>query len=318
MRSTTLVTMSLFSALLAPGCGKDPPTDTMGGPTSDPSGADSTTGDGGGSETSAGSTSEGPVTTTTPVTSGAETGEPGSTGAAETGNFIVTPDGGTSECSNWDQDCPEGQKCMPWNNNGGTAWNATKCVPVNEAKGQVGDECTTEGGAVSGLDTCDLGIMCWDVKPDTMKGTCVAQCKGSQEAPECSADTTCFVSNDGVLNLCLPACDPLAQDCASENLCIPNPNDQQRFTCVLDASGDEGQAFDPCEFINACDKGLLCAQPALGSECDPQAIGCCLPFCDLSEMVDCPGANQECLPWYDPIDTAPPGFEGVGYCGIPM
>jgi hypothetical protein len=67
--------------------------------------------------------------------------------------------------------------------------------------------------------------MCWDVKPDTMKGTCVAQCTGSEAAPMCDADSSCFVSNDGVLNLCLPLCDPLAQDCPNENLCIPNPSE---------------------------------------------------------------------------------------------
>ncbi len=206
---------------------------------------------------------------------------------------------------------------MPWADSG-TAWNATKCVNVDPMKGQPGDSCTTMGGAVSGFDTCDLGVMCWDVKPDTMKGTCVAQCKGSQAAPECDAETSCFVSNDGVLNLCLPRCDPLAQDCANENLCIPNPNNQDEFACVLDASGDEGQTFDPCEFVNACDKGFLCANVMLAKECMPNANGCCLPFCDLTEMpVDCPGAGQECIAWYE-MGTAPPGLEDVGICGIPM
>jgi hypothetical protein len=313
MRST-LVSLTILSTLLA-ACGKEAANDTKA------SASDaSAEGSGGMSETgvdaTAGSTSANPPTTTVdPDTGEAETA--GTTGT----DFIIKPDGGgvgVKECSNWDQDCPADQKCMPWADGGGTAWNATKCVPVDPAKGQPGDSCTTMNGAVSGFDTCDLGVMCWDVKPDTMMGTCVAQCTGSEAAPMCGQETSCFVSNDGVLNLCLPLCDPLAQDCANENLCIPNPQNNEVFTCVLDASGDEGQTFDPCEFVNACDKGFLCANVALGTECMVAAKGCCLPFCDTADdPVMCPGAGQECIPWYE-MGTAPPGFEQVGICGIPM
>jgi hypothetical protein len=50
----------------------------------------------------------------------------------------------------------------------------------------------------------------------------------------------------------------------------------------------------------------------------PAAIGCCLPFCDTADdPAMCPGAGQECIPWYE-MGTAPPGFEQVGICGIPM
>ena len=310
MRST-LFSLTLLSTLLA-ACGKDP-AETTNGQTGDSTG-DSTGGmsETGGGSTTAMSTGGQPTTTADP-----DTGSGGSTTGTD---FIVKPDGGgmgVKECSNWDQDCPDGQKCMPWADNGGNAWNATKCVPVDPAMGQPGDSCTAMG-AVSGLDTCDEGVMCWDIKPDTRKGTCVAQCKGSEAAPMCDADSTCFVSNDGVLNLCLPLCDPLAQDCPNENLCIPNPSNQEVFTCVLDASGDMGKAFDPCEFVNACDKGFLCANVTLGKECDANAIGCCLPFCDITEMPNmCPGVGQECVVWYE-MGTAPPGLENLGICGIPM
>lgn len=314
MRSTTLLTLPLFFTLATAGCSKDPGGETMVGMTMQTSGDDAT-GSGGQSETGDGTTTAQTTTAEQPTTSGA--GTAGET--ADPTGFIVTPDGGGGgvECDNWAQDCPADQKCMPWADNGGTAWNATKCVPIDRSKGQPGDECTTMGGAVSGFDTCDLGVMCWDVKPDTMIGTCVEMCGGSQDAPECTGETSCFVSNDGVLNLCLPRCDPLTQDCANDNLCIPNPNNQDQFACVLDASGDNGKAFDACEFVNACDKGFLCAVPANATECDPQAIGCCLPFCDTEEMVMCPGAMQECIAWYEE-GAAPPGLESVGFCGIPM
>ena len=117
------------------------------------------------------------------------------------------------------------------------------------------------------------------------------------------------------MGLCLPGCDPLLQGCGDGDLCIPDPGDPARFICVLDASGDEGQVFDECEFVNACDPGLYCVAPALGAECPPEAPGCCLPFCDTT-MPSCPGAGQECLPWFE-MDQAPPGFENVGLCGVP-
>ena len=316
MRSTNLLTLSLLSTLLITACGKDTGGDTMVNATMQTSNDDGTS-SAGQSETGGGTTTA--QGTTEPQ---AETGD-GGTGAdtAQPTGFIVKPDGGTVdiECDNWAQDCPADQKCMPWANNGGSAWNATKCVPVDTAKGQPGDECTTMGGGVSGFDTCDLGVMCWDVKPDTMKGTCVEMCKGNADAPECAGETSCFVSNEGVLNLCLPRCDPLTQDCPNENLCIPNPNNQEQFACVLDASGENGKAFDPCEFVNACDKGHYCAVPgAAPNDCDANATGCCLPFCDTTEMpAACPGMGLECVPWYNE-GAAPPGLEVVGLCSVPM
>ncbi len=327
MRST-LAKLCVLSAFMTPGCGKDSPSETTANQTT--TGADETTGAGQsesglGSVTGASDSAQpttGPQTTTmtSATTTGAETsaGETAMPGT-EGNTFLVMPDGGAGgvkECSNWDQDCPEDQKCMPWADNGSTAWNATKCVPVDPAKDQPGDSCTVEGSAVSGLDSCDLGVLCWDVKADTMTGTCVAQCKGPESAPTCSSDTSCFISNDGVLNLCLPKCDPLTQDCPNENLCIPNPQNPEEFTCVLDASGDNGQTFNPCEYINACDKGFYCAAPSSGSECDAAATGCCLPFCDLSDMPMCPGENQECVAWYE-MGAAPPGLENVGLCSLP-
>ncbi len=303
----------LLGAVALAGCSKDEPADTgMTNKTTTEAGA-STGGSGGQSETSA--------TTAAAPTSTGEMGTSGSTGEVmDTGcNFICNDQPmGNTECDNWAQDCPEGQKCMPYAE-GSTAWNGTKCVDVKPEMGQHGDSCTVEGGGTSGIDTCAKGVMCWEVDPETLIGTCVAQCTGTQDAPVCNiADTSCFISNDGVLNLCLPLCDPLAQDCPGTSLCIPNPKNNEEFTCVLDASGEEGQTFDACEYINVCDKGLLCANPALASECNAGANGCCLPFCPLDEdPAMCPGVGQQCLPWFE-VGTAPPGYENVGFCGIPM
>jgi hypothetical protein len=303
------------AVLLALGCGKDPadtgmtaPVSEEGGETSTSSGGMSVTGD-------PASTSGAPTTGGTGGPPGTETGAASSDGGC---NFICDlPGMETKECSNWAQDCPDGQKCMPFADNGGTAWNATKCVDVEEDADSPGDPCTVEGGAVSGLDSCEFGAMCWDVNPQTNEGICVSLCTGTPDAPVCDLDFTCFVSNDGILNLCLLLCDPLAPECIGDDLCIPNPQGQGEFTCVLDASGDEGQPFDACEFINSCDPGNFCALPANAMECDPESTGCCLPFCPLDQPPECPGVGQECLPWFED-GTAPPGFEQVGFCGIPM
>ncbi|HEY0137573.1 MAG TPA: ribulose phosphate epimerase [Nannocystis sp.] len=324
MRSTLLKLCLLPTLVALAGCGKDSENMTM----ATAPGAETTGGDG---TTSGGQSETGAVVTGEPTTTGAQQTTTGAeTSAANTGDssgstgssFLTPPDGGSvndMECSVWDQDCPVDQKCMPWANNGSTAWNATKCVPVDPAKGQPGDTCTVEGSAVSGLDTCDLGVLCWDVKPATMMGTCVAQCKGPESDPTCDANSSCFISNDGVLTLCLPKCDPLTQDCPNENLCIPNPQNQEEFTCVLDASGDGGQTFNPCEFVNACDKGHFCATPGVAPmDCDANATGCCLPFCDTTEMpASCPGTGLECVPWYEE-GQAPPDLATVGLCMIPM
>lgn len=234
--------------------------------------------------------------------------------------FIAFPDGGSVfECSPWEQDCPEGEKCMPWADDGGNSWNALRCSPLDPTPAAVGDACTVEGSGVSGIDDCDLGAMCWAVDPETNQGTCLAFCTGTPDAPACDDPTTqCTIENGGVLILCLPSCDPLLQDCADGDECIPS-NDT--FVCVVDSSEDFGGAGDPCEYLNVCDPGLMCAAAELVPNCNG-ASGCCTPFCDVTDAgasMDCAntvGIEAECLPYFEE-GQAPPGYEDVGVCGIP-
>ncbi|MDC0669540.1 ribulose phosphate epimerase [Nannocystis radixulma] len=271
------------------------------------------------SETGPDTSGDPPVVTSAGPTTEGETDT--STTGDTTCSFVCdTTDGNNEEgpqCDNWGQDCPDGQKCAAYANDGGFSWNSTKCVPADPTGGQVGDPCTVEGNGVSGIDSCGFGSMCWDVDPENGQGLCVALCTGTPDAAQCApTGTTCVVANEGVLNLCLPQCDPLLQNCESGDLCLPNPLDATAFVCILDASGESGTTFDPCEYGNACDAGFVCQEPIFASECDPAAAGCCLPYCDLSEP-ECPGANQDCLAWFE-AGMAPPGYENVGYCGIPQ
>lgn len=227
--------------------------------------------------------------------------------------FITYPDGGPPgiECSTIEQDCPRDEKCNAWADDGGSAWNAAKCFPIAVDPDGVDEPCGVEGNGVSGIDTCDLGLICWDVDPRTLEGSCVPYCTGSSNAPICEdPDRLCRINARGVLALCLSPCDPLdPQTCPKGNGCYPADN---RLVCAPDASGPDGGAtFDGCEFINACAPGFFCVAPGLSAMCPPDSDGCCLPVCALS-APECPAA-MVCEPWFQPGDTES-GDENVGVC----
>ena len=331
----SLIISSLLCSALVIGCGEDkhgatgntatnntPPADSGDEEDSaSDTGGNPTTGDASGKTDDTGIDSQTDTggSNTTPPTSDSDPSSgdvPGETSGGSTGcSFICETTGsmGGQECDNFAQDCADGEKCVAWAEGGGGSWNATKCVKVT-GSGQHGDVCMTEGGGTSGIDDCDKGVMCWNVDENNA-GTCVALCTGSAEAPKCIDNLPCTIANEGVLNLCLPSCDPLLQDCPGDDLCIPNGDN---FVCVLDASGEEGQAHDVCEFANACDKGLVCLDTmGASSECDPAAAGCCEPFCEFPDGA-CPAADQQCVQWFDPA-TLPmddPKLE-IGVCRIP-
>ncbi len=238
-----------------------------------------------------------------------------STGGDCVTGFICTPDvgGEVAQCDVFKQDCGEGEKCVAWGSGGSSSWNATKCVMVT-GDGLPGDVCTAPEGGLAGVDDCGAGSFCWDVLNN--QGVCVALCEGSEDAPSCDPETVCLISNDGVLNLCLPSCDPLIQDCAGDDLCVPSING---FFCSQDASGDEGQLNDPCQGGNVCDKGLLCINTGTASsECDPGSSGCCQPYCEYPGGA-CPNPDQECIQWYNPDELPPNDPQAdIGFCGIPQ
>jgi hypothetical protein len=230
---------------------------------------------------------------------------------------VDTDDIGGGECSLWDQDCGTGEKCMPWANDGGNAWNSSRCTPLDSAPGQPGDPCTVEGSGVTGIDSCATGSMCWNTDEQN-NGTCAPLCTGSEGAPLCDdITTTCIIANDGFLPLCLPACDPLSQNCLDGEACYPSENG---FVCAPDASGpDLGAYGDACEFTNACDASLLCAGAGAVPGCE--SARCCTSYCDISEPepgADCEGVagGQECVSAF-PEGMVLPGYEDVGFCAIP-
>ena len=264
---------------------------------------------GGGSSTTTTSTSSSSTTDVEASTSNASTSS--SSGDPLDGvppGFLNPLDDGSSywECSPWLEECPEGEKCMPYANDGGSAWNAMRCSPLAPDPGQPGEPCTVDSSEVSGVDDCALHSVCWDVDPETLEGTCRAMCLGSETTPACAAvDEFCTGNGEGTLNLCLPICDPIAQDCGVGDACYPV---HDFYACAPDASGDGGGSFESCAYINGCDPGFACASVPLCGD----VPGCCVPFCALSDPT-CPDGTT-CVAWLDPGE-APIGFEDVGICG---
>jgi hypothetical protein len=313
MKNSLLLISSLFCSALAFGCadgkGDTEANTTKTNPTGDPtgnSGSDtSATASGTDSASSGVDPSNG---TTTDATAGSSGDNP------TCGAFICgtdTPPVG--ECDVFLQDCKEGEKCAAVITDGGTAWNSSKCVPVSGAD-VPGDACTAESTA-DGLDSCAKGAMCWGVDMDG-NGTCVELCMGTPDAATCPNSGKCSITNDGFLNLCLPNCDPLLQDCAAGAACYPVGDG---FTCAPDASGDTGKANDPCEFINVCEAGLLCAGPEfVGAGCPAGSQGCCTPFCEFPDGT-CPNPDQKCVQWFDPamLPEGDPQLD-IGFCGVPQ
>jgi hypothetical protein len=309
MKTSLTVCSTLATLLIGCGAPKGATADTAPVDPSASGSSSESSGDGGDDVTPV--TSAESSSTTTPVDD--DDGDDDGT------TFILQPDvvGGV-DCDVWSQDCPDGEKCMPWANNGGNSWNAAKCAPADDNAAEVGDACLVQGSGVSGIDNCVVGSMCWNVDPETNEGTCVAFCSGTEANPICEdPGTSCNILNDGVLILCLPNCDPLIQDCNDGEACYPT-NDA--FSCVPDAGGENGLYAEPCEFLNVCDPGLFCAVADGVPDCQG-STGCCSPFCDLSDpdaSTSCPGAagGQECVAWYEE-NQAPPGYENVGACLIP-
>lgn len=213
------------------------------------------------------------------------------------------------ECSTYEENCEDGEKCMPYSWSHGPVWDSLKCSPVT-GDGHSGDPCTLAGGVLTGEDDCALHHMCWNIDPETNMGHCVSFCDGTPDNPTCAEpDTGCFMANAGVLNLCLPNCQPLIQDCPEGEGCYRVGD---IFTClptvVSEGAGFEG---DVCHWGNACQPGFICMNADDLPSCE-MAATCCTPFCDLSEQDPCPNPEAECIAVHEDNESNPK----VGYCGV--
>jgi hypothetical protein len=215
------------------------------------------------------------------------------------------------QCDSFAQDCPEGEKCVPYSSDG-WAWNSLKCVPILGQQA-TGEPCSSTG-PIDATDDCDASGMCWNVMEidGELVGTCTEFCLGAADTPECPPATECSISGDGVVNLCIPNCDPLAQDCDDGLACFWATNS---FQCIV-TTEDIGVG-EPCGFINDCAGGMMCIDGLSLPVCE--GASCCSPFCDL-EMGDAPCdaalPGSVCEPFFE-RGMASEGNEDVGLCAAP-
>ena len=211
-------------------------------------------------------------------------------------------------CDAFAQDCPDGYKCSAYEDAPGSAWNALKCVPI-QGDDAPGEPCTALESPLSGHDSCEEGAMCWNVDEETLVGTCIPLCGGTPDEPECGEGTTCSVTNDGVLNLCMTECDPLEPDCAENESCTWMSFGA--FVCVPKL--EELPVGESCDF-QECMTGSVCIDAGYLPTCE--GFACCTPLCDTDAADPCaalPGST--CTPWFE--EMPPEGLESLGVCLSP-
>ncbi|MCY0993270.1 hypothetical protein OV203_39390 [Nannocystis sp. ILAH1] len=267
-----------------------------------------------------GDSESGPPAMTSTATSDTSTGGSDTTGlASETCTtcdsateavFIVPPEPPPA-CDVYAQDCPSGFKCTAEGPPPLDFDNIT-CSAIVPDPDQAGESCQRLVQGHFGPDTCDLGLFCDDIDPQTGTGTCAVICQGSDHQPICGADEECFGYHQ--MPLCVPHCDPLLQDCPAGDSCQYAGVD---FVCLKVDGLPGNQLFEGCGGDWRCAPGLSCADGDVATECvlGGEGPGCCSPYCDLSAPA-CPGVGQQCRPYYEPGE-APSGLENVGVCALP-
>lgn len=266
---------------------------------------------------------ESPQATFQPGTDTATTEQPPATGTEESGVVDDTGNEGGGECDMFEQDCMEGEKCVPWSELADLMPDAIRCCPIAEPMAFAGDICTLEGHLGSCIDNCAPGTMCFDFDGDG-EGVCQEMCGGTAENPTCSnePDDVCFIFWAGV-PFCFSKCDPLVQDCPADKGCYPDAIAEggTGFLC-MPTLGDQTLG-EYCWLLSGCNPGMICATADLLPNCFGPAgdTGCCTDLCDITEVPDpCTDIHPdlECVPWYHQGAEPPSAdLQDVGACVLP-
>lgn len=281
-----------------------------------------------------GTGSTGTTTTTTDIPT---TGVPGGTASAadvsttsptssaspgDDHEFIARPDvppPGFPRCDLARPDCPDGFKCNPSGVGSDSVFTGSpQCVPLVRGARPAGEPCTVFDDPLDGTDDCDAGVVCLFPDADG-EGQCHALCAVSDDGPACAEPLTCsgHLCQSCFWGYCDAVCDPrVLTACEPGDLCINATS--HWWTCIADASGDAGQAGDPCQFIDQCDPGHLCTNADQVIGC-ADATGCCAPVCSTDQANTCPGAAQgeQCVSWYA-SGQGPPPLDTLGVCAVPL
>jgi len=210
------------------------------------------------------------------------------------------------ECSVALQDCPLGEKCNYWSADGGPLWSGTRCSELPESPDSPGEPCLVEGNGQSGIDSCDLGSLCFNVDPELNEGTCHPLCGGIPGAPSCPEDALC--AQYGLASICTAPCDPLGEPCTDGLSCNPAGAVEAEsdplppfFTCEAPSIGAINGACDPESAYVGSSRVLV--------DCDKE--NCCAQTCAPAEPDGCP-TGTTCQPYLDPPPNA--WVADVGLC----
>jgi hypothetical protein len=255
-----------------------------------------------------------PAPGTTTITTDSTTGDTGTSGTGETPIVCEHDLGSTFECDPWTQDCPEGEKCGPWNNDGSSAPAGTRCLPVAPDPAGEGEPCTAEN---LWIDDCEVGTRCSSLigwpGPDHV---CIRLCGGCLDVPECPEGSECVSSLAGVplaLNVCIPECNPLEAACPSGSRCYHWPDDGCEFLCGSPTSSPVADG-EPCTYINECEPGSACVEATLfGPGCEGEQ--CCTSFCD-PEDPEGDNACEALMPGQSCVSLCDRRAHAIGVCGV--
>jgi hypothetical protein len=208
------------------------------------------------------------------------------------------------DCDAFAQDCPVGEKCVPYASTGGT-WDTNKCVPVL-GDGMIGEPCVYTD-PIEVTDDCNASSACWLVDDQGM-GTCTGFCGGTAQAPECPLGQYCL-QLDGAVAFCVDGCNPLEQACPEDQACFWTG---EAFSCTLTAA--KFPAGEPCGDFDDCGISMICVDAALLPSCG--GASCCAEFCDLDCPDLCSQVGTSCVPFFE-LGEAPPGEGDIGVCMAP-
>jgi len=162
------------------------------------------------------------------------------------------------ECSLAERDCPRGEKCTPWADDGASIWNALRCVPLAATTVPVGSACEAtrqrsildDDEYLVGQDNCVAGATCVGVSVEAPAGRCQPLCGGGANDPSCDPSRSCVSYNNEDFGVCLVQCDPSSPACMPDEVCSPWDD---HFVCAPQtANAGLGQ---PCNLVNACTAG---------------------------------------------------------------
>jgi hypothetical protein len=238
--------------------------------------------------------------------------------AADDGRvFIGDWDIPTQECTVFDQDCPDGEKCIPTTS---SDWGIYKCVPINGDKG-VGESCFLYEGQA---DDGDANSHCANAKlsEEGYVGTCIPLCQGEPyenawcpgQGESCD-DFRCVFFGQDAIPFCVQTCDPYLGGCEDEGLnCHYESGYVNDFICMVRTV--EAQLGEPCDWTNDCTEGLYCVNAEYLPSCSDYA--CCTPYCEMGDDAGChaqvPGTGcYGPLIWGEP---APEECSQVGVCTL--